>query len=403
MMKIEVEDLAILGGPKLFEIPKSTSNLTQPRFEQFLEYSREFYNQRQYTNQGPLVQLLEKRLADFHQVEFCVTFCSGFWALVLAISSLKIEGRDEIIMPSLTYRRMADIAAWAGLKPHFCEVEKDTLSPSADSVRKCVSEHTSLILGVHPIVNLADIPGLINISEETGIPLLFDSVESTYESSRFGKIGGFGRAECFSLHASKLVNGFEGGYVTTNDKQLSHRLSALRNFGYTGASGYPIAGGMNAKLNEIHAAMALANLDKIHDQVEHNQQIYRAYRELLQSISGLRLVEFNETGQTSYKNILVEITKDWPLPRDDTVKIINSENILARSYYSPPLHRKNIQYEYIPATLELTDFLSERFILLPCGEHVVENDIVKIAGLFDFISKHGSTIYSSLVRASGGK
>ena len=148
-----IENLAIFGGEKLFSLPKSTSNLMQPDIDKFLGYSKLFFEQGQYTNNGPNVRLLEKRLAEFHQVKYCVTFSSGLWALALAIRTLALKGKTEIIMPSLTYRRMADIAAWINLKPHFCEVEPESLAMSAATVKPCINERTAIILGAHPIVN----------------------------------------------------------------------------------------------------------------------------------------------------------------------------------------------------------------------------------------------------------
>jgi dTDP-4-amino-4,6-dideoxygalactose transaminase len=229
-IKPSCDDLALFGGQPLFAMPRSTSSLAQPDFERFLQYSRTFYEAHQFTNNGPLVQQLERRLAEFHQVAHCVTFCSGFWALVLAIKCLALPGRREIVMPSLTYRRMADVAAWTDLVPHFCEVDPQTLALSAETVRPHLNEQTALILGVHPIMNCCDAAGLEALAEESGIPLFIDAVESVYETYAGRKVGSFGRAECFSLHASKLLNGFEGGYITTNDAELgggNHRRSCL--------------------------------------------------------------------------------------------------------------------------------------------------------------------------------
>ena len=133
-LKYSVSDLACLGGPKLFAKTRSTSSLYQPDFDKFLDYSQQFFEKQHYTNNGPLSQLLEQRLAEFHDVKFCITFCSGFWALALAMDSLALEGRSEIILPSLTYRRMADIAAWANMKPRFCEVDPDTLGVTRQTI-----------------------------------------------------------------------------------------------------------------------------------------------------------------------------------------------------------------------------------------------------------------------------
>jgi len=390
--KKKIEDLVIFGGESLFLIPKSTSNLLKPDFEKFMAYSKFFFDQHQYTNNGPNVKLLEKRLADFHQTDYCITFCSGFWAIALTISALALKGMNEIIMPSLTYRRMADIAAWVNLKPHFCEVEPATLAMSAATVLPCINENTALILAAHPIVNCCDVDGLVALAKEKNIPLLFDSVESVYESTASGKVGGFGNAEGFSLHACKLMNGFGGGYITTNDASLARQLALMRGFGFEQMDKIVVSNGMNAKLNEIHAAMALASLDGVDEQVESNRQHYYTYKRLLSAISGIRLLEFDENHEAGYKNIVVELLDEWPLTRQDTISILNAEKILARPYYSPPLHSKPMVFPHVSSDLPVTDMLAERFLNLPCGQLVSNDDIVDIVETLGFLSVNAGQI-----------
>lgn len=394
--KTQINELAVFGSSPLFAQPKSTSNLVKPDFDTFLQYSKIFHDKRRYTNDGSLVKLLEQRLAEFHGTKFCVSFCSGFWALALTISVLATKGKSEIIMPSLTYRRMADIAAWVGLTPRFCEVDADTLAVSAATAAACINEETALILGVHPIVNCCDVSGLLELANTNKIPLLFDSVESVYESIPTGKIGSFGQAEVFSLHASKLLNGFEGGYVTTNDGALARELALLHGFGFEGPDNIVFPGGLNAKLNEIHAAMALASLDDLEAQVDRNRERYHTYQHSLAEIAGLRLLAFDEAEKTSYKNIVIELLPAWPLSRADTLRILNTENILARAYYSPPLHRKAMAYPHIECDLPITDQLAERFVLLPCGHFVTESDIKAIVTLLKFMADHAGSISQRL-------
>lgn len=398
--KHSIDELAIFGGKSLFTIPKSTSNLLQPDFNKFMGYSKFFFNKHQYTNNGPNVNLLEQRLAAFHQTEYCVTFCSGFWAIALAIYALALKRKTEIVMPSLTYRRMADIAAWVNLKPHFCEVEPTTLTMSAETVRPCVNENTALILAAHPIVNCCAVDGLVALASDNNIPLLFDSVESVYESTVVGKVGSFGNAEVFSLHASKFLNGFEGGYITTNDASLARKLALMRGFGFGGVDNIVVAGGMNAKLNEIHAAMALASLDDVEEQVAINRQRYHTYKRLLVTIPGIRLLDFDETCRTGYKNIVVELLEGWPMTRADTLHILHAENVLAREYYFPPLHRKPMAYAHVPANLPVTDVLAEKYMNLPCGHHVSNDDIVEIVEILRFITMNTDSIADRLRRNS---
>ncbi len=389
--KVGVEGLAFFGGQPAFLTPISTSNLVRPDIEQFLAYSRQFYAAGQYTNGGPLVGLLERRLAEFHHTRYCVSFCSGFWALVLAIRCLAIPGRREVVMPSLTYRRLADVVSWAGLVPRFCEVDATTLAASPQTMASQLSDDTALILAVHPIVNCCDAAGLEQFAADAGLPLLFDAVESVYETVGGRKVGSFGRAECFSLHASKLLNGFEGGYITTNDADLDRRLRRMRSFGFEGQDRVADFG-TNAKLNEAHAAMALACLDDLEDQVERNRQRYRTYQQALQPLPGVELLPFDETEKCAFKNIVVRLNADWPLSRDMTVALLNAEHILARAYYAP-LHARSYGYEVAVKTdLSQSERLSGQYINMPCGHLVTGDDIRRVIALLTFIKDQATQI-----------
>jgi dTDP-4-amino-4,6-dideoxygalactose transaminase len=345
----------------------STSNLVQPDRAVFMRYAQAAWAGE------PVVEVLERRLAAFHHAAFCVALCNGFWGLVMAIRALAIPGRSDILMPSLTYRRMADVAAWARLRPRFCEVEADTLACSAATMREALTPDVAILMAVHPIVGCCDVAGIEDLARERGLPLLFDAVESAFEHVKQGKVGQFGDAECFSLHASKLLNGFEGGYLTTNNERLAAELRGLRD----GSSPQ----GMDLRLDKLHAAMTLACLDDLGDQVGRNFARYRRYRERLAGMPGLRLVTFNEAQPTSYKNILVELTEAWPLSRAETLTRLNGADVLARAYYHPPLHAKKMAYPHVSAELPRTEALSERYMLLPCGHHVSLADIDTVVAM----------------------
>ena len=375
----------------MFETIISTSNLVRPDIEVFLEYSRKFYKERQYTNNGPMVRLLETRLAEFHQAKHCVAFANGFWAIVLTIKALAIPDRTEIVMPSLTYRRLADIAAWTRLKPRFCEVDPGTLAVTAETVAPCLNDETALILAAHPIVNCCDVERIATLGRDRGIPVVFDSVNRSTRRFPAERSGRSATLSASRLHASKLINGFEGGYVTTHDDELARRLLVMRGFGFFGPDNV-IEFGLNAKLNETHACMALACLDGLEDQVLRNRRRYHRYRESLRSSAGLRLLEFDETQKTSYKNIVIELTGEWPLNRAEILDILHAEGALARPYYAPPLHRKSMSYPHVAAELPLTDRLAEAFMLLPCGHFVSEPDIDALCGLLAFIERNAGAI-----------
>ena len=342
-----------------FDPPISTSNLVAPDRDVLMGYARAAYEG------APVTEWLEARLAAFHGSPECIALCSGFWALVLTIGAVALPGHTDVLMPSLTYRRMADVAAWCRLRPRFCEVEPETLACSARTMREAFVPEIGLFLAVHPIVGQCDAASLTAMAEEAGRPLLFDSVESVFERAGPGRAVHGGAAEVFSLHASKLLNGFEGGYVTTADGDLARQLRRQRD-------GIGPAG-MDVRLNRLHAAMALASLDDLAAQVTRNRARYDVYRRGLAAIHGLSVLPFDEG--SSFKTIVVELTEGWGLTRAETLRRLNGDGVLARAYYHPPLHAKPMAYPHVPASLPGTDRLAEQFMLLPCGHHVGHADI----------------------------
>ncbi len=388
-------DLALFGGQVTFDPPKSIGSLATPNADAFLRYSRIFFERRWYTNNGPVNRLLEDRLADWHGTTRCITFSSAFWGLSLAIRCLAVPGRREVVTPSLTYRRMGEIIASAGMVPRYCDVERQTLAQSAATTRPCINDETALILGAHPTVDCCDAAGLEQLSAETGLPLLFDSVESAYETTGGRRVGTFGRAEGFSIHATKLVNGFEGGYIVTCDDALADELKLMRGFGIPEEERVSCFG-INAKLNEIHAAAAMASLDGLPSLIERNRARHAAYCERLDGVPGITVRRFDAREQTSFKNVLARLDARWPLSRDQTLAVLQAEGMLARPYYSPPLHQIPAVFETRFGDLPVTEEVSREHMLLPCGEQVSLDDIGVIAELLNFLSARGGAVASRL-------
>jgi dTDP-4-amino-4,6-dideoxygalactose transaminase len=391
-----MKDLAIFGGASAFQRPRSTSNLIKPNKQSFLQYMKNAYLSGQIGSNADVVSKFEIELASLHGAKYCIAVSNGLWGLVLTINELSLKGRNEIIMPSLTYRRMADIAAWLKMTPHFCDVDAETLGITPSMAEPCINENTALILAPHPIVNLCDVDGMIKLGEKYKIPVLFDSVEATYAIYKGKPIGSFGDAECFSVHASKFLNGFEGGYITTNRKDLADRLRAARNYGFD-ADGSLITIGINGGLISMHAAMTLACLEDLEKQIARNRQCFLTYKELLSSVKGIELVEYSFQERRSFKNILVRLNKHWPLTREETLLILQRENMVVRPYYYPPLHMKKTTYPVIVGNMTNTEKLMKNYMLLPCGEFVNTEDVGIIVNYLKYIEENAQLIKENLM------
>lgn len=397
-----LNQFAYFGGSKLFDKPRSTSNLIKPSFDNFINYIKPIYqSEKGLSGLNDVTLQLENRLAEIHGVRNCITTVNGLWGLVLSIHALKLQGKNEIIMPSLTYRRMADIAAWLDMVPHFCDVDENTLAATSYHIERCINSNTALILAPHPIVNLLNLDEIEGLAKKYNIPLLFDSVEASYSEYKGKRIGSFGHAECFSMHASKFLNGFEGGYITTNNDELAEKLRELRNIGVVKNNNSIIKTGIDGTLNELHAAMTLASVDEIEEQIEINKRKYLKYKKLLKTIPEVELVEYNESEKRSFKNILVKLTDRWPLERELTIQLFQAENMVVRPYYYPPLHKKENKFKTIYSDLKNTEDLQYKYLLLPCGKFLLEDEIEKVVEFFRLIRDNVGTIKNAIKNDNG--
>ena len=365
----------------------STSSLYSPNSEVVLNYIKKSYLYKQFTNRGPLVEQLEERLLSFHNTKYCITFCSGFWALVAAIKNVALKNKKYILMPSLTYRRLDDAVFWAGFTPLYCDIDPINLGLDINSIDQKKLKSTALILAVHPLVDCLNAYAISQFSLSISIPLIFDSVESVNEKLPEGKIGEFGKCEIFSLHASKLINGLEGGYITTNDSNLFDQFKKFQNFSLNSNGELTEKYSMNAKLNEGHAAFALASLDELDLLIKHNHLIYQEYLSSERFVSDkLTIRRYSEVNRPSYKIIVAELNKKYIDCRDQLIKILNSIDILSRNYYFPPLHTKR---KSIICTKDLklnnTDLYSKNLLLLPSGWQIKKDQISAIMKLINRI------------------
>src|SRR6185295_12811167 len=92
--------------------------------------------------------------------------------------------------------------------------------------------NTALILAPHPMVSCCDAEGIEQLGKSRNIPVVFDSVEAGHKYYKGRRVGGFGDAEAFSMHSPKLLNSFEGGYVTTNNEALAKKIDSMKRFGF---------------------------------------------------------------------------------------------------------------------------------------------------------------------------
>ena len=363
-------DLALNGAPPAFNEPVHVGRPNLGDRDALLRHTAEIYDRRWLTNNGPLVQELEVRIAQRLGVKHCIAMCNGTIALEIAIRALGLSG--EVIVPSWTFVATAHALHWQAITPVFADIDPLTHNLDPDAVRRMITPRTTGIIGVHLWGRAAPVAELQAIADEHGLQLMFDAAHA-FDCSHAGrKIGGFGRCEVLSFHATKVFNTFEGGAVVTNDDVLAETMRLMRNFGFSGYDNV-IHPGTNGKMPEINAAMGLVNLEALPGFVDANRQCHVAYRNALQGIPGIRLLAYDEVDDPNYQYVVLEIGDEFPVSRDRLVDALQAENILARKYFWPGCHRMQPYtglYPHAGLLLTNTENVGARVLVLPSGNSI---------------------------------
>ncbi|MGH8488238.1 MAG: DegT/DnrJ/EryC1/StrS family aminotransferase [Gammaproteobacteria bacterium] len=360
-------DLAIHGAPPAFAEPLHVGRPSIGSRETFLRLANEMFDRHWFSNNGPLVQEFEQRIAEHLGVGHCVAMCNGTIALEIAIRALALTG--EVIVPSYTFIATAHALHWQGITPVFADIDPATHNLDPAAVRRMITPRTTGIIGVHLWGRGAPVDELQAIADEHGLQLLFDAAHAFGCSHTGRMIGGFGRAEVLSFHATKFFNTFEGGAVVTNEDELAGAMRLMRNFGFAGYDNV-IHPGTNGKMVEVCAAMGLANLDHVDEVIAANRRNYHAYREALADLPGLSVLPYNESERNNYQYAVVEMAEESRLRRDAIVRALHAENVLARKYFWPGCHRMKPYRDLFPhagLVLATTERVAGRVIVLPTG------------------------------------
>jgi dTDP-4-amino-4,6-dideoxygalactose transaminase len=394
IMKVirSAKDLAINGAPPMFAEPLHVGRPNIGNHERFLQRAAEILDRGWLSNNGPVAQEFERKIAAFLGVKHCVAMCNGTIALEIATRALNLKG--EVIVPSYTFIATAHALQWQEITPIFADIDPQTHNLDPAAVRRMITPRTTGIIGVHLWGRAAPVAELQAIADEHHLRLMFDASHGFGCSLGGKRLGSFGECEVFSFHATKFFNTFEGGAVVTNDDALAEKMRLMRNFGFSGYDNviYP---GTNGKLAEIAAAMGLTNLESLDSFVAINRRNYETYRNRIAALGGLRLLTYDESEANNFQYIVVEVGADFPVSRDRIVDTLHAENVLARKYFWPGCHNMEPYRSYYPhagLVLPNTRRVADRVVVLPTGSAIGEEDVLDILTILRVLASraHGS-------------
>ena len=349
-----------------------------PSFEDFGDVIDEISKSKYHTNNGPLLQKLERELAIYLGVKYVLAVTNGTIGLMIALEALHKEG--GVLTPRFSFPATMNAVCMIGADLFFCDTLRSSPNVCLESLEeKLINNNNNISTVLLPnlwstVNNIDDINFLSN---KYNVDLIYDSSQAFSCSYKQQKISRNGNAEVFSFHATKLITAFEGGCITTNNRNLYEKLSHIRsNYGAIGSFDKPIKTA-NGMMSELQAGLCLKSLSKIKSSVEHNKKIFNLYNKLLYPNNKYKIFEpGSERIESNYQYFVFIINPNYKEFRDKLKYELIKNNILARSYFNYDFSIFNNEgFIDFPNSIEL----SKSAICLPIGQRITSKDVKFVA------------------------
>ena len=386
---------AILGAAPAAD---KTLNIVRPVLPALSTFADDFQaalSSGQVTNNSRFVVEFEQRLAAYLGVKHALPFVNGEAALTIMLNVDQLEG--ELIVPSYTFSGTVHAAIWNNLTPVFADIDRRGWTIDPASVETKISRRTAAILAAPVYGNPCDNDALQAIADRHGIPLYLDTASGfgcTYKGRR---LGGFGRAEIFSFHATKTFATMEGGALTTNDDAFADRARQLRSFGQAGLVDCASAG-INGKMTEVAALVGLRSLDTFDDVIAHRAMITAEYIARLSTIPGLTIQQVAD-GNTSTR-LYMAFTVDpevFGLTADQVAESMKAENVIARRFLDPPVHKMSYyRGRFGDISLPVTEAIASSAVALPLYSDMTVAEVDLITRALADVQRHAAAIRARL-------
>jgi perosamine synthetase len=322
--------------------------------------------------QGPKVAQMEERFALICGTRYAVATSSGTTALHIALLSLGIGPGDEVITTSFTFVSSVSSILFTGARPVFVDIDAETFNLDPDLIEAAVTPRTRAILPVHLYGYPCDMDPILACAERHGLAVVEDAAQAIAATYRGQPVGSFGTG-CFSLYATKNVMAGEGGMITTDDEAFADHCRLLRSHGMRRRYYHDMMG-YNFRLSDLHAAIGLAQMDRLEAFTARRRANAAYLSEHIDSVVTPRVRE-------GYGHVWHQYTVrvDRGRDRDTALDQLHQAGVGAGIYYPVPAHQQRYVREIVgDVSLPVTEKAAKEVLSLPVHPGLSQADLEQI-------------------------
>lgn len=331
---------ALLGGKPVRTEPfPSWPKMDATEEKALLEVLR---SGRWFRGNGQQVARFEESYARLTGAKHCLATANGTSALFISLNALGVAPGDEVIVPPYTFIATVNVVLLMHAIPVFVDTDPETFQIDARKIEGAITDRTTAMIPVHIGGSAADMDRILAIARKRRLPVIEDACQAHLGEWRGKKLGTLGDTGCFSFQASKNLNSGEGGAILTASEELVERCYTFHNNGRgRRVSSYNFSyqsSGYNLRMTEFQAALLMAQMSRLEQQVRARDDNGQYLTSLLREIPGIEPARTYEgCTRNAYHLYMMRYRKEHfaGLTRAKFLQALRAEGIPASDGYRP--------------------------------------------------------------------
>jgi len=339
---------------------------------------------------GKYVDRFEEMVADYTGAKRAIVTVNGTNALHLTLLTVGVKQNTEVITQPLTFIATANAISYAGAKPVFIDVDKDTLGLSPEKLEYWLKNNTKIdkatskpintltnrlitaCVPMHTFGHPCRIDEIVDLCNEYNIPLVEDAAESLGSTYKGKHTGTFGKLGILSFNGNKTLTTGGGGMILTNDEALGNHIKHLTTQAKVTHPWEFIHDevGYNYRMPNINAALGVAQMERIEEIIENKRQTAQKYRSFFEKFADIQFVEEPTQAKSNFwlNAILLSNRKE----RDEFLKYTNENGIMTRPAWTL-MNKLKMFKDCITGDVENAMWLEDRVVNIPSSAITIEN------------------------------
>ncbi len=336
---------------------------------------------------GGKTDIFEKEFAQFADTKYACAVSSGTAGLHMALIAAGIGPGDEVITTPFSFIASANSILYVGARPVFVEIDPLTYNIDANKIEAAITAKTKAILPVHIFGQAADMDLIMKLARKYKLKVIEDACESLGATRNGKKVGTFGDMAVVAFYPNKQMTTGEGGMVITNSKEYYEMCVSLRNQGrpYSSSFWHSKGGswltharlGYNYRMDEMSAAVGIAQIRKIKFLIDERIKIANLYSKALKGLENILQIPMVGENNMHTWFLYVVLIKAGKIKRDQLIARLGERGISTKPYL-PSIHLAQFYkklYGFKLGDFEISESVSNTALALPIYIGLTEKDI----------------------------